>query len=226
MFRSGARITAAALVATALASASAFAEESGRRWYGSLAALHDMPSDSAARFDHPSGSLSGDILLSGNPAFAFALGFELATGLGLELEAAARTSDIKGASGVRLNGVPVPGSVTLDGDLRTLSLMLNVRRAFGEGRIRPYVGVGIGFARHDGEAALDFTSPLGAIAGRDSGRDTVPAYQAMVGIEGDPGEKITAFAGFRYLGGRDIEIEALAADYSTMSVDAGVRVEF
>ena len=226
MFRCGYRTTVAALVATVLASTSALAEESDRQWYGSLAALHDMPFDSGARLDHRRGSVAGDIRLSDALSLALALGVELRRGLSVEVEAALRATDLGGARGVTLNGAPVPGNVALTGDLTTMTLMANVRQSFGEGSFRPYVGVGAGLARHDGDAALSLASPLGSIMGRDSGHDTVIAFQAMAGIEGDPGEHITAFGGIRYLGTADLEIETFTSDYRTVSVDVGVRLRF
>ena len=224
MFRRRARITAAALVATTLASASAFAEESELQWYGSLTALFDMPSDSGARLDHRLGTFDGDILLSDELAFALAIGVKTRFGLEGELELASRSIDIDGASDVRFNAVPLPAEVALDGDLKTWTLMANVRKAFGEGSVRPFVGAGVGFARHDGEATLAVVSP--PVAGTDSGDDTVLAFQAMAGIEGDISENMAVFAGFRYLASEDLEIERLTAAYSTKSIDVGVRLRF
>lgn len=226
MFRCRARITAAALVAMTLASASAFAEESELQWYGSLTALYDMPSDSGARFDHPLGTFTGDILLSDELAFALAIGVKTSFGLWGEVELASRSIDINGASDVHFDGVPLSADVALDGDLKTWTLMANVRKAFGEGSFRPFVGAGVGFARHDGEATLAVVSPLGSIAGTDSGDDTVLAFQAMAGIEGDISENMAVFAGFRYLASQDLEIERLTAAYSTKSIDVGVRLQF
>ena len=226
MFRRRARITAAALVATTLASASAFAEESELQWYGSLTALYDMPSDSGAQLDHRRGTLAGDILLSDELGFALAIGVKTRFGLEGELELASRSTDINGASGVSFAGVPLSASVALGGDLKTWTLMANVRKAFGEGSFRPFVGAGVGFARHDGEATLSVVSPLGSIEGTDSGDDTVLAFQAMAGIEGDISENMAVFAGFRYLASQDLEIERLTANYSTKSIDVGVRLRF
>ena len=226
MFRHRARIAAAALVATALASASASAEESELGWYGSFTALYDMPSDSGAHFDHPRGPLAGDVLLSDELAFAFAIGVRTRFGLWGEVELASRSSDITGASGVHSGGIPLPADVSLGGSLKTWTVMANVRKSFGEGSFRPYVGAGVGFARHDGEATLAAVSPLGSIAGSDSGDDTVVAFQAMAGIEGDISENLVVFAGFRYLASQDMEIETLTADYTTNSIDVGVRMQF
>ena len=226
MFRRRARITAAALVATTLASASAFAEESELRWYGSLTALFDMPSDARARLDHRHVTLDGDVLLSDELAFALAIGVKTRFGLDGELELASRSTDIDGASGVSSDGIPLSAPVALSGDLKTWTLMVNFRKAFGEGSFRPFVGAGVGIARHDGEATLSVVSPLGSIEGTDSGDDTVLAFQAMAGIEGDVSENMTVFAGLRYLASQDLEIERLTASYATKSIDVGVRLRF
>ena len=185
-----------------------------------------MPSDSEARLDHPRGTLAGDILLSDELAFGFAIGVKTRFGLRGELELASRAADINGASEVHSGGVPLSADIALDGDLKTWTLMANVRKAFGEGPFRPFVGAGVGFARHDGEATLAVVAPLGSIAGTDSGDDTVLAFQAMAGIEGDISENLVVFAGFRYLASQDLEIETLTAAYTTTSVEVGVRMQF
>ena len=226
IYRRGTRTTVVALIAATLASANAFAEGTDRRWYGSLTALYDMPSDSGTQLDLRVGTIDGDILLSDELAFALALGLRTQIGLRVELEVASRSSDIDGASGVRLDGVPVPGVVSLSGGLKTWTLMANLLSAFGDGSYRPYIGAGVGFARHDGDATLAFPPQSGGTSGTESGDDTVVAYQVMAGIEGDVGENMTVFAGLRHLGSGDLEIETLTADYKTTSIDVGVRLEF
>ena len=119
--------------------------------------------------------------------------WETTGGQRVELEAAFRSSDIEGANDVRLNSMPVPSGYRLSGDVDTWSLMVNVRQVIDVGSVRPYVGGGLGFARHDGTAALAVGRlppflPAG-LEGEESGDDTVFAYQFMAGIEVDMAEE-------------------------------------
>ena len=88
----------------------------------------------------------------------------------------------------------------------------------------------MGFARHDGTAALA-VGPLppflpGVLEGEESGDDTVFAYQFMAGVEVDMAESATLFGGYRYMGTADLEIESLTASFDTHAIEAGVRIRF
>ena len=224
------RISAVGLLAATLVSTSAIADGTRTQWYGSFTGLRNMPSDSEAELETRSlGTIAGDIELSDEMGFALAVGFETRGGQRVELEAAFRSSDIEGASAVRVGQVPVPSGYRLTGDVDTWSLMVNARQAFDVGSFRPYVGGGLGFARHDGTVALAI-SPLSFLpqdlAGEESGDDTVVAYQFMAGVEFDAAEGAKLFGGYRYMGTADLEIERLTASYGTHAIEAGIRILF
>ena len=223
------RISAAGLLAATLVSTSAIADGTRTQWYGSFTGLRNMPSDSEAELGTRTIAADGDIELSDEMGFALAVGFETRGGQRVELEAAFRSSDIEGASAVRLGQVPVPSGYRLTGDVDTWSLMVNARQAFDVGSFRPYVGGGLGFARHDGTAALAI-SPLQflpqGLEGEESGDDTVVAYQFMAGVEFDAAEGTKLFGGYRYMGTADLEIERLTASYATHAIEAGIRILF
>ena len=210
-----------------LIATSAVADDARMRWYGSFTVLHNMPSSSeAALATRDRGTFTGDIELSDEPGFALAVGFETAGGQQVELEAARRTSDIEGVRGLQVNSIPIPSGHELTGELVTLSLMVNARQVFDLDPVRPYIGAGVGLARHDGNAALSvrLPAPLQGITGAESGDDTVFAYQLMVGFEVDLAENMTMFGGYRYMTTRDIEIERLAASFDTQAVEVGIRL--
>ena len=212
-------------LAATLMSTNALADDAGTPWYGSLTGLRTMPSDSEAELKTRSrGTIAGDIELSDDTGFALAVGFETGGGQQVELEAAFRSFDIEGASGVRVGSFPVPSGYTLTGDVDTWSLMINARQLFDVGPVRPYVGGGLGFARHEGTAALAVPS-LG-LAGEDSGHDTVVAYQFMAGGEFEMAEGAHVFVGYRYMATAGLEIERLTASYATHGIEAGVRIRF
>ena len=224
MTRYPGRITVAGLLATTLMSTSALAQDGRTQWYGVFAGLSNMPSDSEASLQSSGWKIEGDLDLSNEFGLAFALGVEMGGGRRLELEAARRSSDIDGASGAVLNGTAIPaGTYSVTGDVDTWSLMVNFHQDIDAGSVQPYVGAGLGFARHDGTAELmTATGP----SGRDSGDDTVFAYQFMAGVGYEISEGMTLFGGYRYMETSDIEIERFTASYGTHAIEAGIRVRF
>ena len=108
----------------------------------------------------------------------------------------------------------IPGGLSLDGDVSALTFMGNGYYDFDiNSAIKPYVGVGLGFA----DADVEFTIPgLGTV---DVG-STEFAYQFMLGagIEISPGTDLTA--GYRYFG----IAESFAPDSHEFNV--GVRFSF
>lgn len=219
------------LVTATLTSANALADDTGMLWYGSLTGLRNIPPDSEAELETRSrGTIGGDIELSDETGFALALGFETRGAQQVELEIAFRSFDIEGASGVRVDSHSVPAGYTLTGDVETWSLTINARQLFEVGSVRPYIGGGLGFARHDGTAALAVQPmppflPEG-LAGEESGDDTVVSYQFMAGVEVELAEGTQFFGGYRYMATADLEIERLTASYATHAVEAGIRIRF
>ena len=228
---SAARTSVAGLLAVSLLSASALADDAGMAWYGSLTGLHNMPSDSEAELEtRTRGTIGGDIDLSDETGLALALGFETEDAQQVELEVAFRSFDIEGASGVRVGSHSIPaGYYGLTGDVDTWSLMLNARQLFDAGPVRPYIGGGVGFARHDGAAMLAIQPippllPTG-VEGEDSGDDTAFAYQFMAGVEVEL-EGVQLFGGYRYMATADLEIERFTASYRTHAIEVGIRIRF
>ena len=225
-----ARISVAGLLAVSLLSASALADDTGTVWYGSLTGLRNMPSDSEAELGTRRGTIGGDLGLSDETGFALALGFETGDAQQVELEVAFRSSDIEGASGVRVGSQSIPAGYSITGDVDTWSLMLNARQLFDVGSVRPYIGGGVGFARHDGTAELVVPSiPLllpDGLRGKESGDDTVFAYQFMAGVEVELAEGAQLFGGYRYMATSDLEIERLAASYDAHAIEVGIRIRF
>lgn len=225
------RISVAGLLAATLMSTNALADDDRTQWYGSFTGLHNMPSDSEAELgSRTRGTIGGDIELSDEMGFAVAVGFETRGGQRVELEAAFRSSDIEGAHGVRVGSISIPSGYRLTGDVDTWSLMVNARQTLDVGSVRPYFGAGLGFARHDGTAAL-VVAPLPPLLpqgrqGEESGDDTVLAFQFMAGIEFDLAENTQLFGGYRYMRTADLEIERLTASYSTQAIEAGIRIRF
>ena len=213
------------IVGVALMSASAAAEETRTRWYGSLTGLQDMPSAAPAASGNPNiGTIEGGIELSDESGFALAFGLMSRHGQQVELEAAFRSFDIEGLRGLRIDSFPVPPGYSVTGNWHTRSLTVNARQLFSSGPVRPYIGGGIGVVRHEGVIVHSF-EPLG-LEGDDSGEDTVLAYQFMAGAEFQLSQDIRAFGGYRYMGSADVRIRSLTAGFATHAVEAGFRIRF
>ena len=225
MIRKNLATTAAALTAVLLAG-DALAESHSPQWYTALTGLYTMPSDSSATLDASAFNVSGDIELSNSLGLALALGAHVSDALRVELEGAYRPSDIDGANDVRFNSLPVTAG--LGGDVDTWSLMINAHYDIAMAAVRPYIGAGLGIARHDASATLTLTVPGQPPASYPgySGDDTVFAYQFMAGIGYEISENMSVFGGYRYMGTDDLEIEKLTAQYGTHGIEAGLRFGF
>ena len=127
------------------------------------------------------------------------------------------------------------------GNTESLSLMANAIYTFDAGRVRPYVGGGLGFARHDVtieagflEVAVsyddqdeqDASRSVRAIE-RTSQADTVLAMQAMFGVSFPMSERLEARLGYRYFRTRDTGYsDGNGLSYSTRNVEAGLLFRF
>ena len=122
--------------------------------------------------------------------------------------------------------------LVVDGDLETWSLMFNGFYTFDSGRAKPYVGAGIGLARH--RAAIEkqniggyFNETLYVVSVNEaSERDTVFAYQLMTGLAFPMGERNELRLGYRYFATGDTEHRGNTATYSMHGLEAGIVVLF
>lgn len=136
------------------------------------------------------------------------------------------------------NGVRVEGELarrenefeSFPGEARATSLMINAFYDFNrEGRIRPYVGVGVGGANIEADGGA------GPISFDDD--DTVFAYQGLVGVAFALTEQLDLDVGYRYFVAPDagftgtIDIEtpepfSFDGDYEHQAVTVGLRYSF
>lgn len=137
------------------------------------------------------------------------------------------------------------GAIGLDGALRgdveQTSLMVNVAKEFGQGRLHPYVGAGVGLAYVDadlvGAVGLGGVGLGGLLGGLPAigvpawGDDVVLAYQAMAGLGFDVTSCMEAFLEYRLTGHGDLEdyLRILPGDLDlgwAQHVILGVRYAF
>lgn len=220
----------ATLVAAAAFAPCALAESDSGQWYATLTASYNLPRDSEASLDTVALDIAGDIELDDGIGFALALGRHVTDEVSVEVEAAYRAFDVSGASGVTLGGAPQ--TIGLSGEVDTWTLMVNGRYEMGLGFASPYLGAGLGLARHDGDLTVTHSS-LGAflrVPGlttlSSSGDDTVFAYQLLAGVGFEVGPNMDLIVGYRYLGSSDLDIEQFTASYATHALEAGLRLGF
>ena len=141
----------------------------------------------------------------------------------------------------RVDSVTNQFNYSFAGYSKSLSLMANAIYTFDAGRVRPYVGGGLGFARHDVtieagflEVAVsyddqdeqDASRSVRAIE-RTSRDDTVLAMQAMFGVSFPMSERLEARLGYRYFRTRDTgDSDGNGLRYSTRNIEAGLLFRF
>ena len=130
------------------------------------------------------------------------------------------------------------------GNTESLSLMANAIYTFDAGRVRPYVGGGLGFARHDvtieagflevaqsydDQDEQDASRSVRAIDAieRTSQAETVLAMQALFGVSFPVSERLEARLGYRYFRTRATgDSDGNGLSYSTRNVEAGLLFRF
>ncbi|MBC7770545.1 MAG: OmpA family protein [Phycisphaerales bacterium] len=129
----------------------------------------------------------------------------------------------EGELGHRFNQLePIPGDLD-DGNTHAWSAMANLFYDFNRGGgLEPYLGVGVGAARINGQA-VDAPATF-------EGEDTVVAYQAMIGVAMSITEQLDLDVGFRHFVAEDIEWDegtvVGSSDYEHQAVTVGLRYQF
>ena len=224
-------------LATALASSlvanAATAQDSAGGTYMSISGLYVVPTDSDWSYSEGGDTLSTDIEWDAGFGLLFAYGFGTEDGLRGELEVGYRTADVDKLKGISVASGGMEDSdedfeLGLDGDMTTLSLMGNGIYSFGEGQLRPYIGAGIGLARHDAtidEQTVTFDGEEGVI-GEISEDDVVFAYQVMGGVGYVMSETTEVRLGYRYFATGDADFEGDEVSYASHNFEAGILIRF
>lgn len=118
----------------------------------------------------------------------------------------------------------------LDGEASATSLMANLFYDFHRnGRIRPYIGVGVGAAKVEAEGVA------GPISFDDD--DTVVAYQGLIGVAFDVTERLDLDVGYRYFTAPDVGVSGIfdsegeepfsfEGDYEHQAITVGLRYNY
>ena len=223
-------LLAAALVPAAASAAEPMAEEHG--YYASFSGLYVSPTESDLSYTEADLTISSDLKMDGDFGALVAIGYGASLGPRAEVEFGYRKLDFDKLDGGKLTGngvsVSVEGELPFKGDITTLSLMLNGVYAFEAGPMRPYIGAGVGLARHDVSGDTQ-TATIGGVKFSIEGAsedDIVFAYQAMVGVGYEVSETTEVRLGYRYFASGDGDFEGLKASYGTHNFEGGILVRF
>ena len=223
-FRAQSWLLGALLSATLTPTVAMAAEDDAGSFYASLAGVHVSPSDSNLSFFGPDAEdETVDLSLKGSLGILAAVGYDTGSGLRAEMELGYRAVDMDNYT---IDGGP---SLSIGGDISTLSLMLNGYYVLDQWeKMKPYIGGGIGFARQEVTVRIEAEAEAGE--GKDD--DTVLGYQAMVGIGYSLSENTEVRLGYRYFATEDIGFDddddgtGLNLSYQTHNIEAGLLFRF
>lgn len=210
-------------LATALASSlianAATAQDSIGDTYLSVSGLYVVPTDSDWTIAGSELTSSPEVSWDGGFGLLLAYGFGTEDGLRGEVEVGYRKADVDEISFEN-------SEFGVDGDMTTLSLMGNGFLTFGTGQLRPYVGAGLGLARHDGTLREITDDGVDVLDGEISGDDVVFAYQLMGGVGYEMSETTEVRLGYRYFATGDADIEDDELSYASHNFEAGILIRF
>ena len=165
-------------------------------------------------------------------AGTLALGYAAPSGFRGELEVGYRKANLRYMKGLQFD-LPDTGTISLplafpvSGDMSALSLMLNGLYVFEAGEARPYLGAGIGFARHEVESQAREFDGQAVVVESTSSDDTVMAYQGMIGLLIPVNDNVDARLGYRYFDTATADFNGADFHYGgAHSIDIGVVVQF
>ena len=210
--------------AAALLPAGAGADTSGL--YGAMSGLYVMPSGhEAIPVELPVGDAAHDLGMERGAGGLAAFGYAFEDRWRGEIELAYRVVDAERIDG--WTGAYDRDPLAVAGGFRTLSVMTNVYYRFRKEGFAPYLGAGIGVARHRVEAKSR-TLRIGDMSGHFTfdGRDTVLAWQAMAGVARPIAENVELRLGYRFFRTRDGEYGPDRLGYEAHNLEAGLRFAF
>ncbi len=226
------RCALAALLAVALAPGAAMAQNAGSGFYASIAGAYAIPVDSKISETVEGHTASSDLEAKGGIAFLVAAGYGVSENMNVELELGYRRFSFSKFKGLKVSGPTIngslDGSLPVKGSIGTLSLMANGLVSFDIWKLKPYVGAGVGVARHSGK--LDRQSiAVGNQTFEYSGAsedDYVFAYQVMAGLGYPLSDTAEVRAGYRYFATSKADFDGTEATYGTHNFEAGILFRF
>ena len=197
------RLALAAFLAFALTPAAAMAQSTKSGWYASVSGAYAIPIDSTVSVKVEGHTGTSKLESKNGFAIMAAAGYDVSESLSVELEFGYRNFKFTKFKGLTVKGPTINGSLDgtlpVKGSLSTLSLMANGIFSQKVWRVKPYVGLGIGVARHSGK----FGKQSVEVGGEDFIYDGASedkfafAYQAMAGVAYPLSDAVDARLGYR-----------------------------
>lgn len=219
----------ATLLTMPLLPGGAMAQNADSGFYGSLRGAYAIPIDSKVSEEAAGLTFSSTLESKSGFAVMAALGYGVSENLSVELEFGYRNFGFSKFEGVTVSGgSSIAGKLPIEGSISTLSLMANGIFSTRIWEVKPYVGAGIGVARHSGKFdEQTFGSGNDAIE-YPGASDTAFAfaYQAMAGIGYPLSDATEIQVGYRYFATGKAKFDNTQASYGTHNFEAGVLFRF
>ena len=226
-----------AATATAIVSlgGTGMAQDREGGFYASMTGLLSMPRDTQRKETADGHFVTTDYSMKNGMAFVVAGGYILPSGLRTELELGFRRTEFDKVRKTEVRG-PDPDrnaaahrALPIDGRFTTFSVMANATYGTELGRFRPYVGGGVGLARHQAKIdsiAYAARSKLPAASIGFSENSTVFAFQLMAGIGYPLSEQAEMWLGYRYFETADADFRVTEMTFSTHNFELGLLYKF
>lgn len=238
-----------ALLAAAGSLALIPAAMAGEGWYGGIGAGYTLDEDSND-LESEGGAVFGagtpvdfvtDYDLDGGINIYGVFGKYLRNGLRGELEFATRTQDVDDVpgDGLGFGGFATDGGI---GDVSVSTYMVNLYKDFnnfGDTRIAPYIGAGVGFARTRVDVNnVSLTGPAMSVADTSrliiGNKDNALALQAMAGLVVDLADNVALDIRYKFLATDEFQYDGfvnnvpvnLTSLYRANEITAGFRWNF
>ncbi len=200
--------------------------------YVSLSGAFVIPNDSNIVVNYEGSELKdyGEVSFENGFGGMGAVGYEFGSGIRAEMEVGYRIIKYEEIRSSALHFLGV-NEVEYKGDADTLSFMANAYYVLRGKTLRPYVGGGIGIAKHsakDKEIGGYTISELETVLGDldEEADDTVFAYQAMAGLGIGVMENLEARLGYRFFASATPDFDGTEASYHTHNIEVGLLYRF
>ena len=194
--------------------------------YASLSGLLLVPSDhEAIPVELPVGHAAHDLTMETGAGGLVGVGYVFSKRWRGEIELGYRSADMDQIDA--WTGAYDNDPIAVAGGFRTASVMLNAYYRLGDEGFVPYLGAGLGVARHRVEAKSR-TLEIGDVHGHFTfdGRETVLAWQAMAGVARSLAENVELRVGYRLFRTRSGRFGSDELRYTTHTVEAGLTFVF
>jgi opacity protein-like surface antigen len=167
-------------------------------------------------FSESSANVSGDFEMDNATSFAGALGVRLTRQLRAEAEISYRKAEI---ASVDIAGA---GSFRAGGDVSSLFYLLNLYYDFDLEwqNLQPFIGVGVGFASHEGQ--IQDIAGFGPAATDDS---MSLAWALGGGLKYRMNDDVALTGNYRFLGVPDFQVDSYDVDYSSHEIRFGLEYD-